>query len=53
MASMGFALDDCRAAVEAGKLTIEDAVEWFVYIYGFTGFYLKYLYWSLTDPDVE
>ena len=30
MAGMGFALDDCREAVQAGKLTVEDAVEWLV-----------------------
>ena len=30
VAGMGFAVDDCRDAVQAGKLTVEAAVEWLV-----------------------
>jgi len=30
MVGMGFELEDCQAAVENGKLTVDDAVEWYM-----------------------
>lgn len=31
LVSMGFDLKDCQDAIHFGKITVEDAVEWYVY----------------------
>lgn len=43
LASMGFEFEDCQLALEAGKDTLESAVEWYNYV----------LYTVISQPVIE